>query len=262
MSDQLPLPGHHLPTNAARQLLTQAGLEDPRTGGPISAAVALGISGGLGCGYILWQFKGELGTVLTLGFTYRWNYGKEAPANLIARLGGRPRWLETGSRAKAAAQLDEVLATGRAATAWLDQVHLGYLRQPDHLEGCFGWHATGLRPTGRPAPAARPRRPPPPRRCRPARRRAGPHRQLQEPPAGGRRAGALRLGRRRPGGCRRPHPLPLRELAVVQHSRSAQVGSPRHRRPQQEGLAQGIPERGRPGECPGVHLPQHRPRAL
>lgn len=136
------LAGPHLPTNGPRNLLTQAGLRHPITGGPISPALALGISGGLGCGYILWQFKGHIGTVLTLGFTYRWNYGKEAPQQLCERLGGRVRWLETGSAKKAASQLADVLAEGRPAVAWLDQVHLGYLRQPAHLEGCFGWHAT------------------------------------------------------------------------------------------------------------------------
>lgn len=134
------LPGHFLPLNGPRNLLTQAGLRDPRTGEPVSEAVILGVSGGLGCGYILWQFKGHIGTVLTLGFTYRWNYGKEAPSQACERLGARHRWLETGSVKKAEAQLAEELAAGRAAVAWLDQVNLGYLRQPGHVEGCFGWH--------------------------------------------------------------------------------------------------------------------------
>jgi len=132
----------HLPTNGPRNLLTQAGLRDPSTGEPISDALALGISGGLGCGYILWQFKGRIGTVLTIGFTWRWNYGTEAPTNLLTRLGATPRWVETGSRKKSAKAVADALAEGKAAVVWLDQVHLGYLRQPTHLEGCFGWHGT------------------------------------------------------------------------------------------------------------------------
>ncbi len=136
------LSGHHLPTNGPRNLLTHAGLRLPGTDTPITAALALGISGGLGCGYILWQFKGHIGTVLTLGFTYRWNYGTEAPQQLCERLGATVRWHDTGSAKKAAADLDAALDAGRPAVAWLDQVHLGYLRQPTHLEGCFGWHAT------------------------------------------------------------------------------------------------------------------------
>lgn len=142
LADTPCLAGPHLPTNGARNLLTHAGLRHPSTGAPISDALALGISGGLGCGYILWQFKGHIGTVLTLGFTYRWNYGKEAPAQLCARLGGETRFVETGSAKKAASELDAVLASDRPAVLWLDQVLLQYLRQPGHLEGCFGWHAT------------------------------------------------------------------------------------------------------------------------
>ena len=142
LTDYPLLAGTHLPTNGPRNLLTHAGLRHPGTGGPISPALALGISGGLGCGYILWQFKGHIGTVLTLGFTYRWNYGKEAPGQLCERLGADIRWLETGSVKKAEKQLMDTLAAGKSAVAWLDQVNLGYLHQPTHLEGCFGWHGT------------------------------------------------------------------------------------------------------------------------
>ena len=135
------LPGPHLPTNGPRNLLTHAGLRDPRTGEPISSVLALGVSGGLGCGYILWQFRGHIGTVLTVGFSWRWNYGTEAPTQLCERLGATVRWVETGSAKKAARALEACLAGGQPAVLWLDQVQLGYLRQPSHLEGCFGWHA-------------------------------------------------------------------------------------------------------------------------
>lgn len=140
--DRYPLlAGHHLPTNALRNLATQAGRVHPHSGAPLSEALALGISGGVGCGYILWQFKGHIGTVLTTGFTYRWNYAKEVATQLSERLGLELRWCETGGASKAAKDLNAALDAGRPAAAWLDQVHLGYLRQPRHLEGCFGWHA-------------------------------------------------------------------------------------------------------------------------
>src|SRR5262245_50762765 len=44
------------------------------TGGPLSEALVFGIGGGLGAGYILWEFRARDGAILTLGFSNQWQY--------------------------------------------------------------------------------------------------------------------------------------------------------------------------------------------
>ena len=64
----LPAPrrGHRTP-HAIAGVLANRGLA-PRTGQPLSEAMVLGAGGGLGAGYILWEFKAHDSRSLVLGF--------------------------------------------------------------------------------------------------------------------------------------------------------------------------------------------------
>ena len=57
------------PTSSANQ-----GVVSGLTGEPLTEAAIMGIGGGLGAGYILWEFKRHGAPVLTLGFRNRWRY--------------------------------------------------------------------------------------------------------------------------------------------------------------------------------------------
>ena len=48
--------GQHPETAGYKNILAYQGVKAPHTGKPFSEAMLLGIGGGLGAGYILWEF--------------------------------------------------------------------------------------------------------------------------------------------------------------------------------------------------------------
>ena len=107
-------------------------------GRPISEAMVLGVGGGLGAGYILWEFRAHATATLTLGFRHRWNYLDWTDATL-ARLGVPFRVERTGGSRKAQAALDAALDAGRPAIVVPDRQIVGYWHLPAHLDG-YGGH--------------------------------------------------------------------------------------------------------------------------
>jgi hypothetical protein len=103
--------------------------------------MVLGIGGGLGAGYILWEFKARAGAILTLGFRNRWQY----PAipgwygQNLDRLGIAADLHETGGAARGRATLDGILADGRSVAAWVDYQSIGTWYVPDSLSGYWGY---------------------------------------------------------------------------------------------------------------------------
>jgi hypothetical protein len=132
-----PLGGVQPETAALKNSLAAQGVTAPHTGRPFSEAMLLGIGGGLGIGYILWEFKAHNSAILVLAFSYRWNYPLEFMQNLGQRIGARVEVKETGSQKTAAAHLHEALAAGRPAIAWVDPTPLPYLHLPPMYDGCF-----------------------------------------------------------------------------------------------------------------------------
>ena len=65
----------------------------------------LGIAGGLGAAYILWEFERHGYPSLTLGFRNNLNYPVKYLERLCSRLGATIGVLETASKKKAAEQL-------------------------------------------------------------------------------------------------------------------------------------------------------------
>ncbi len=96
--------GKHPETAGYKNILAYQGVEAPHTAKPFSEAMLLGIGGGLGAGYILWEFKKYGGAVVVLGFRNRWQYPMKYFTNLSNRLGAKVTFEETAGEVKAAGQ--------------------------------------------------------------------------------------------------------------------------------------------------------------
>jgi hypothetical protein len=131
----------HPETAALTRVLADRGATSPLTGQPLTEAMILGIGGGLGAGYILWEFKAYDRAILTLGFRNRWQY----PAipgwygQTLDRLAIDADLHETGGAVGARASLDGIVADGRSVIAWVDQQGLGTWHQPESLSGYWGY---------------------------------------------------------------------------------------------------------------------------
>ena len=79
--------GVHPDTHAIAGVLANRGLVDPHTGRPLSEAMVLGVGGGLGAGYILWEFKAHDLRSLVLGFRNSWQYPDRWAKKTCQRLG-------------------------------------------------------------------------------------------------------------------------------------------------------------------------------
>lgn len=131
----------HPDTDSMATVLAARGVVSPITGRPLSEGVLLVAGGGLGAGYILWEFESRKGAVLTLGFRNQWQY----PAipgwfgKTTERL-GVPTVLHETSGAKAAREaLDAALADGSPVVATVDQQSMGLWSQPPELSGYGGY---------------------------------------------------------------------------------------------------------------------------
>jgi hypothetical protein len=133
------LGGVHPDTHAITGVLANRGLLAPHTDRPLTEAMVLGVGGGLGAGYILWEFERHRMRSLVLGFRNNWQYPDRWATKVCGRLGVPVEVHETGSRARAAAQLEAAVGQGVPAIAWADQQLLGYRHLPDWLEG-YGGH--------------------------------------------------------------------------------------------------------------------------
>ncbi|HEX7100255.1 MAG TPA: BtrH N-terminal domain-containing protein [Acidimicrobiia bacterium] len=117
------------------------GITDPFTGEPISEALVLGVGGGLGAGYILWEFghsKGGPRRVVTLGFRNQWQYPDRWMVKVCERLGIEVAVHETTGSAKAMRQLDEALEAGIPAVAFVSTADLPHWHLPTEQSGWWG----------------------------------------------------------------------------------------------------------------------------
>ncbi len=139
------------PNSAAlARALADAGVVSPLNGRPLSEAMILGIAGGLGAGYILWEFKARGGAILTLGFTNQWQY-LGIPGwygNALGRLGIAADLHETAGAVGAQASLDAALDSGRTAIAFVDLQSIGTWGLPDALSGYSGYPVAVVGRTG------------------------------------------------------------------------------------------------------------------
>ena len=90
--------GIHGDTAAFANVLANLGVVAPHTGEPLTEAMVLGVGGGLGAGYILWEFDTLpfRARVLTLGFRRLWQYPDRWARETAERLGLHAEVHETG----------------------------------------------------------------------------------------------------------------------------------------------------------------------
>jgi Butirosin biosynthesis protein H, N-terminal/Domain of unknown function (DUF4872) len=131
--------GVHPDTAGVANVLAHHGVVAGHTGEPLSEAMVLGIGGGLGAGYILWEFESRGGAILVLGFRNRWQYPDRWMRAVLERLAVPASHLETGGARTAARQLDEALDAGRPALATIDRQSIGYWHLPPEMEGRGGY---------------------------------------------------------------------------------------------------------------------------
>lgn len=107
-------------------------------GEPLPEAMILGCGGGLGAGYILWEFQAHEYRTLTLGFRRQWQYPARWASELAERLGLHAELHETGGAKAAAAALDAQLERGLPAIVWIDVKTLGLRGEPEWRDGFGG----------------------------------------------------------------------------------------------------------------------------
>jgi hypothetical protein len=130
--------GLHPETATLANVLANQGVVSGVTGEPLTEAAILGIGGGLGAGYILWEFKSHGGPTLTLGFLNQWQYPSAWTAKTLGRLGIDPDLHETGGAKGAREALDARLDAGVPVVAYVDPPSLGTWGQPEALAGYSG----------------------------------------------------------------------------------------------------------------------------
>jgi hypothetical protein len=130
--------GIHPETASLTNVLAAVGVENPQTHKPFSEAMLLGIGGGLGAGYIMWEFQEHHIKVLVLAFHHRWQYPMQYYQSLCDRIGVSITMPETGSRKAATEILEKSLANGKPAVAWVDRAHMPYLQMPEAMKGHLG----------------------------------------------------------------------------------------------------------------------------
>ncbi len=133
--------GIHPDTASMATVLAARGVVSPITDRPLSEALLLVAGGGVGAGYILWEFESRKNAVLTLGFRNQWQYpGIPGWFGKTTERLGVPTVLHETSGPKAAREaLDAALADGSPVVATVDQQSIGWWGLPDDLSGYAGY---------------------------------------------------------------------------------------------------------------------------
>jgi len=130
--------GTHPESAGIANVLANLGVTAETTGAPLSEAMVFGIGGGLGAGYILWEFAEHGTRELVLGFRNQWQYPSRWVEQALGRLGVPVQVHHTGGAKGAAARLTDTLARGRPCLIWPDRQLAGYWHLPPHLEAPGG----------------------------------------------------------------------------------------------------------------------------
>lgn len=144
----VPDAGVHPDTSALARILGDTGIGGPD--GQLSEALLLGIGGGLGAGYILWEFAP--GTdhrpsphapggrrVVVIGFRNRWQYPDRWLDTLLDRVGVEFRRDQTSGMVKARRQLDEAVGKGHSVMVEVSVADLPYWHLPPEEAGEWGY---------------------------------------------------------------------------------------------------------------------------
>ncbi len=123
-------------TAALANVLAHRGVTGPH--GPLTEPLLFLVGGGLGAGYILWEFAHNDSRVVTLGFTNSWQYFDRRLTTTVDRLGLEVAWSRTGGAAAASQALTATLGAGDPVIVWPDRYHFGCWNLPPFLDGHGG----------------------------------------------------------------------------------------------------------------------------
>ena len=138
-SDQYVLRGGlHPETSSLANALANRGISNPTNNRPLSEAMVLGVGGGLGAMYILWQFEKYDHAVVTIGFRNNSQYPDRWFRKTCARLGVPVAIYETSGERRAATYLEEAIASGLPAIAFISSADLPYWHLPAEESGMWG----------------------------------------------------------------------------------------------------------------------------
>ncbi len=108
-------------------------------GAAVSEPLVFLAGGGIGAGYILWEFRHDDSRHVVLGFRNQWQYHDRWMAKTLGRLGVPYEEHRTAGVRAAATRLDTELDAGRPCIVLPDRYHLGYWHLPAALDG-YGGH--------------------------------------------------------------------------------------------------------------------------
>jgi hypothetical protein len=128
------LQGRHPDTAALTRLLAALGVADPASGRPLTEATALGVAGGIGFAYFVFEYD-ELATLYLGGRINSYVQRKDATETALARLGFPATVRRTTGPATAERHLRAALDQGRPVIATVDMARLRYRAVPDWLCG-------------------------------------------------------------------------------------------------------------------------------
>lgn len=138
MDSEYQLRGGRQPDVAAiTNVLAHHGVRGP-DGEPLTEALVFVISGGIGAGYILWEFAQDTSSALVLGFRGQWQDPHGWLQSTVDRLGLPAGVHTTGGKRGAAKRLTAELAEGNPVLVLPDRQLLGYWHLPKSAEGSGG----------------------------------------------------------------------------------------------------------------------------
>ena len=129
-----PLQGRHPDTAALTRLLAALGVTDPATGRPLTEAMILGVAGGIGFAYFVFEYE-ELTTLYLGGRINAYVQKQDAAEAALARLGVPFQARRTKGAATAEQQLRAALDQGRPVIVTVDATRLGDPPAPAELAG-------------------------------------------------------------------------------------------------------------------------------
>jgi hypothetical protein len=106
-------------------------------GEPLTEPLLFAISGGIGAGYILWEFAQDTSSALVLGFRGQWQDPHGWLQSTVDRL-GLAAGVHTSSKRGAAKRLTAELGEGNPVLVLPDRQVLGYWHLPKSAEGSGG----------------------------------------------------------------------------------------------------------------------------
>jgi hypothetical protein len=123
--------GKHSETAAIKNILSYYGVVAPHSGQPYTEEMLLGIGGGIGANY--WVFEMKQGPILILSTRHVWETYTNFTEKICRRVGGVAVYKETGSAKIAEANLKQALSEGHPVATWVDLASLPYRFLPESL---------------------------------------------------------------------------------------------------------------------------------